>query len=298
MSTATATAPSCATMYCRNHRDRLAAWACRKCEDSYCPDCVNVRDVRGAEIEVCPSCSEMCQDVRKLNFTLANEGKFFSMLPDAFSYPIAGMGIAYLLIGVVFFGGLQIFAMVSMLGKMCALIGAGYFTAWLFKIVNETAMGQKEISNWPDVSDVYSDIIGPLWSSFLTVLASFGPAIALFLAGIVVHPLFFLPALFFLAAGALFYPMAFLATALQTRLMWSPSIIIGSIGRVLGPYVVVCALSLAIGVALGIGGLIMQIMSPILGGVLMYAASMYFTVVQMRLLGLLYFTNQRALGWF
>lgn len=228
---------------------------------------------------------------------LARRGSFFELLPGAFLYPFTGAGVTMLVLGFFFFGFLKVLSF-TLMGKALGIFGAGYFTAWLFKIANESALGKKEVSGWPDFTDVFSDIIEPLKCTLVTTLISFGPAIVCLLLGVFTQPLFFLLAIPAGLAGAIYYPMALLATALHTRLALCPGVIFGSIARTLGPYTAACFVFVLSGVVFSLGMLVLDVMLPILGSVLGFGFSMYLAVVEMRILGLLYYTNKERLDWF
>lgn len=295
MSTATCTPTG--TRKCSNHPGVAGSWRCVSCHTVFCGDCVKVREVRGTTFEICKGCGDRCQDIRVEEADEQRKGSFFERLPSAFTYPFQGSGVGLLIVGFIFFGFLKLLSF-SMFGKAAGLIGAGYFTAWLFKIASESAMGKEEVSGWPDFTNLQSDIIEPLFWMFLTSAVSFGPGIVCVLLAIFAHPLFFIFAIPLLGVGAFYYPMALLATALQTRLALYPQVILASILKVPGPYVAACAILLLTGAVFGMGGSVLGAVNPILGGVFGFGLSFYLAVVEMRILGLLYYTDKERLGWF
>jgi hypothetical protein len=297
MATATITPAVTGRKTCIGHADRIGVWECSRCHGVFCQECVKVREINRQSYEICKTCGDICRDIRVREADDARKRSFFEMVPAAFQYPVQGAGISFLVIGVIFFGVMDILSH-SIFGKVFGVIGTGYFLAWLFKIVNDAAEGKKEFSGWPDVSDFYSDIVDPIRCVFITTLVSFGPAILFIILGFFIHPLLFLPALPLLLVGALYYPMAFLATALQTRLALNPAAIISAVMKVVPEYAVICGIFVLAGGILAVGGLVLTVAIPILGAVLAYALSLYLSIVEMRILGLLYYTSKERLGWF
>ena len=281
---------------CREHPERTDLWRCIACKSVYCDECVKVRDVGGTRFQVCKACGDRCEDVRAAEAEEARQESFFELLPGAFSYPIRGVGIAFLVMATIFFGLLKVLSF-SLLGKIMGVLGAGYLAAWLFKIVNDTAMGRREFSEWPDVTDIVNDVCEPLRAVGVTFLLSFGPALASLAAGWLWHPFFFALAVVLAAAGAAYYPMAILATAIGTTLAYHPGEICGSILRLLGPYLTAYAVFVAVGLVLGLGTQTLEAGFPILGAVVAYGASIYLAIVEARILGLLYWTGKERLGW-
>jgi hypothetical protein len=262
----------------------------------FCQDCVKIREVIGTKFEVCNSCGDRCEDLRAVVKEEKRKESFFELLPGAFAYPVHGLGPAFLVMATIFFGLIKILSF-SVMGKVLGVFGAGYLAAWLFKILNDTAMGKKGFSEWPDITDFVTDVIEPLRSIGLTALVAFGPALVCLVAGWLWHPFFFALALVLAAGGAAYYPMALLATAIGTTLAFHPSVICTSVMRLLGPYSTAYGVFVAVGIVLGLGGGLIEEGVPVLGSIVAYGISIYLSIVEARILGLLYWTNKERLGW-
>ena len=104
--------------------------------------------------------------------------------------------------------------------------------------------------------------------------------------------------MFFVILGVIYLPMALIATALQTNLMWNPVVIFSSIFKTIGPYVVACIVLSFVIVLSFLTRYLLNLINPILGFLLGGFISFYFTLVLMRILGLIYYTNEERLGWF
>ena len=154
-------------------------------------------------------------------------------------------------------------------------------------------------------------IVQPFLQLLVTGLVCFAPAV--FLAvWLRVNPLAYLsPAgtldpvkgiavLATLLAGAAYFPMAVLAVAMFDRVFaLSPTVIIPAIVRVPLEYLtvlVIMAVILGIKVAGQYAATLLVI--PFLPTFLASSLGIYFLIVQMRLLGLMYYAKRDKLGWF
>jgi len=75
------------------------------------------------------------------------------MIHDALTFPFRGIGRYMLVIGGVL--SLMISLMISLatfipfLGLIIAIGASGYFTAYSFRIINTTAIGEDQACDWP-----------------------------------------------------------------------------------------------------------------------------------------------------
>ncbi|MBN1522822.1 MAG: hypothetical protein JW928_09860 [Candidatus Aureabacteria bacterium] len=294
---------------CKNHPDVPAVWECVSCGGLFCQDCIRVQALSmRASLESCMSCGGRVRSygAKKLAETVVRKS-FFEMLPSAFSYPFKGSGKLLLVIGVIFFGVLDFLGQMP-LGWIFGVVGSGYFTAYMFKIINTSAIGKDELPDWPDVTDFQEDILGPIWQVFLTFVASFWPVVViLIIAWKFFRPIALMTPMF-LVLGALYLPMALIETALDTNLYWNPAQTVKSICRTIGPYLVsfivfcfvaaIFFLKTMLEAALPFialsGHFFVAMMIIAVQGFLFF----YVMVVFMRILGLIYYTNEEQLGWF
>ena len=93
--------------------------------------------------------------------------------------------------------------------------------------------------------------------------------------------------------------MAFLAVAMDDSLLGlNPMLVVPSMLRVPFEYLVTCMMTVLLLVLLGMRSLLTGVLDqPIIGEVLGMFLVLYFAVVEMRLLGLLYYTKKDRLGW-
>ena len=79
----------------------------------------------------------------------------------------------------------------------------------------------------------------------------------------------------------------------------NPVFVFHSIFKISGPYLVAClVLGVVIGVDLAAESMIGFVTIPIIPGVLIGFVSLYFLIVEARILGLLYFVYRDRLQWF
>jgi hypothetical protein len=183
------------------------------------------------------------------------------------------------------------------------IFGTGYLFAYLKKIIAATADGDPHMPDWPEFSEWQADIVAPMFQFVVISLLSFGPALVFQIWGEWAdwdYPwLFVAPAALL---GCVYFPMAFLGVAIFDTLApaLKPAFVVGSILRVPREY------SLAAGVFIGIIGIrwvsewvfgvLMKI--PLVPALLADLIMIYLLMIEARILGLLFLSKRRTLGWF
>lgn len=252
---------------------------------------------------------------------------FYQGIPGAFAYPFKKNGIYLLVGGTVVFGlfdfvvNLRAFGMLLVggaVGFICGAMVSGYIFLYMQSIITSSAMGDHDIPNWPEYDGWWDSAIGPYLRMLAIGIVCFLPAqLCLRLAG-ENGALMSIP---FVILGGLYAPMALLAVAIDDSLAGlNPMLVLPSIFRVIGAYLVTCLL---VGLMLLVFGLVLgaivylstamaappppgsrpillpgpppqqQFLTQIVGAFL----TLYFGVVATRLLGLLYYTHKERLGW-
>jgi hypothetical protein len=219
---------------------------------------------------------------------------FFALLPGVFVYPFRKNGIWMLAIGMIVFAVLSFAARFSW---WALIFGTGYFLSYMQRIMTCSGYGEDEMPGWPDFSDFLADIVMPMLLLAGTFLACLLPGLACLFFGsdtvkMAAIPLFVL--------GGFYLPMAVLAVGMTDNIFsLNPLVIIPSIAKLFVPYLVA---TLFVGVLYGVYKLSQIVIEavdvPVLSSLIVSLLSLYFTTVQMRILGLLYFTNKERLGWF
>ena len=235
------------------------------------------------------------------------EPSFYSRIPGAFVYPFKKSGIILLTIGSLLFLVLQLISRVgSLFGLGMTVIATGYLFAYMQKIIAHSAQGEDEMPDFPDISDIWSDIVLPFLLFAGTIFVSFLPVIVAFSLR-AKYPdtsfLIWLP-LAATALAAFYWPMALLAVAVTDNfLALSPHVVLPSIVRVFLPYLVTFVL-LSVLFGLRVAGGIVEDLVPLQQFVLkslitvaMGFISLYLLTVEMRLLGVLFRAYRARLGW-
>jgi len=233
---------------------------------------------------------------------------FYERLPGAIAYPFRRNGIILLLTGTVFFWLLGIGQrFVFLFSLVLGVISGGYLFAYMQAIIQSSAQGDDEMPPWPDFADWVQDIIQPFFR-FVGILAvCLGPGLlTLLYAGVTEvggspAPAGLALGVALLVVGGLYLPMGLLAVSMADGLAGlNPLFVIPSILRVPGQYVVACVV---LGAVVALDALIEPLVAkllpiPLLFSLLQAFLSLYFLTLEMRILGLLYYTNRGNLRWF
>jgi hypothetical protein len=224
---------------------------------------------------------------------------FFALIPEAFGYPLRGTAKYIILLGAVFFLFLDAMAMVPLYGILAAILAAGYMASFLFEVVGYSAGGRRDLPDWPAVSSIYEDIIVPAFCMIGTLAVCVLPGAVLWIWTLMTDRQLGVAALVTLIVGLACYPMALLGVALnRTFEALNPLVIAAAIVQVPLEYATVCVLFVGLA-ALGVVAPVPLLGAvPLVGLLGQQILSLYLAVVQMRLLGLLYYTKADALGWF
>jgi hypothetical protein len=307
--------PTAPARGCRNHPDLPGELICTQCRQLFCPACVLSRPVSGRLWRLCPICKGECrpltdhlaeQTARKTHEGLT----FFQRLPGVFAYPFARGGVMLLVGGTVLFGLMGLAGRVARyagpFGLGSALIlfvfCVGYLFAFMQRIVLTSAQGEDTLPSWPEFTEWGSDIIRPFLMLIWTLVLCFGAPLAYegfsLFSGEEIIPVVRYTAL---AAGFLYFPMALLAVAISDSFgALNPVVVVPAIARAPLQYLVASAMFFAV-VALRYAGEVFLpaiVPIPLVPSLLAGFVALYCLTVEMRILGLLYFTNRKRFGWF
>jgi hypothetical protein len=301
-------------IYCKNHYQNLAKYKCEKCKRYLCDLCINTRGSAAGGLKFCKICGIECVPVK---FKVAVEQvNFFAEVPQAFKYPFIGDGLMLLFGGTFFFGFLDLAnyisrhafkyglrAMMMRVTIFTFIFGTGYLFAYLKKIIAATADGDPHMPDWPEFSEWQADIVTPMFQFVVVSLFSFGPALLFQIWGewaewdypwLLVVPTALL--------GCIYFPMAFLGVAMFDTLeaALKPTFVVGSMLRVPREYSLAAAIFIGI---IGVRwlsewvlGVLMKI--PLVPALLADLIMIYLLMIEARILGLLFLSKRRTLGWF
>lgn len=184
---------------------------------------------------------------------------------------------------------------------LMGLIVTGYMFSYAKSIITSTADGRDDLPDWPDFGDWKDDILMPYLQLLALLVLFFGPAVLL----AAWHPGTASQAavalLAALAFGAFLAPMGMLALAMfDTFAALNPIALMWSILRVPGPYLAAatCFL-LALALYSFVAGLLEKAIGiPLVSDLISSFLYLYCVAVGVRILGLLYRTRKKELGWF
>ena len=290
---------------CRNHPGVPGALICRQCGGLFCKSCVKTIRAGARDVNSCQVCGGICVTLAEHRKALAKESATFgSLLPTAFKYPLQQNGPIILMCGTILFTFLDFarlvlgnFKMAGTLGFaywLATIMGVGYLFAYMQNIIVASGHGEDNPPGWPEISGFWDDVVVPCLRCATIWLVCAGPGIATM---IFVSPV---PGVLVLLLGLFCIPMAFLTVCLADSIGGlNPLVIFASISKVPGPYLIACIFFLVI---IGLETVCVSFfrLSPIfiLPAVIGKFVSLYGLTVEMRILGLLYYTNKEKLSWF
>jgi len=228
---------------------------------------------------------------------------FYAGLPGAFVFPFRKSGWAIIVGGTIIFtagdlAGRLAGVIIMGVGFALRLLMTAYVGAYMVSIIAEAADGSDSPPDWPSVTDAWSDIIGPLLRVVGAMLISFAPLLVYVLFG---NPdsVWDLKLWLLGALGASYLPMGLIAVALYGSMgALNPITVLGGIIKTMpaylvaaGSFFVIYAVNLGLRIAIAKG-------APLGISPLGWAVSLYFLMVEMYILGRLYYTHSRRLGWF
>jgi hypothetical protein len=242
---------------------------------------------------VCRACNRACVpiDLWQADRNRLNKS-FFTVAPSAFTYPVKGFGLMVVGLLTVFFTLLRFFILVPTQGIPVAIIGFGYLVTVMRQVINSTAAGEDAFREWPDFAHLWDDLVLPFFQFLGVFLLCLGPGFLCMAWNPVLG-------LLLLLLGAICLPMAILMVAMADALSaLNPLLLFASIAKVPKEYVLTCALFV---VTLAGNAWFQRVMAdsawrgfnPVL-----HLFTAYALMIEARLLGLLYRTCEKRLGWF
>lgn len=221
---------------------------------------------------------------------------------SAFKYPLRGSGMTLLIVGTVFFTVLNLLPG----GGLFKLMISGYLAAYMLKIINETARGNLEPAEWPDFTNLFDDIIMPLFQVVVSNLFCFLPCLLVLWSGVGLGGIFAILAgegtpegfgmmglaLLLLALGLAYLPVALLSVALNGSVLGlHPGIGIRLLSLLKGEYAIVLGVLVLSVAANQLFAMLFGAM-PLLGGLLAGGFGLYSMMVNMHVIGLIYYKNR------
>jgi hypothetical protein len=296
--------------FCVSHPKAPARHVCGHCHRVFCDACVSIRHEQGRVGKFCRSCSVECVPLNPGPIPVAEPKRTFAQrVPAALLYPLRGDGFILLFTGGLLYllmdGAGIVSRFAGMVGVLAivflTVLGSGYLVAYMRRIVTSSAAGENTLPDWPDLSDLGSDIILPFLQLAGTVAISFAPAIVLtifppedspWVGGVVIASVLI---------GCFYFPMAFTAVAMfDSVTAVNPLLVIPSILKIPLAYLSTVMLFAAVLILRWLGHTFLPriLPVPILSWSICSFLGLYLLIVEMRILGLLYWTKKDELAWF
>ncbi len=309
--------------FCKSHPKSPARFFCAKCNHYFCDLCVATRTTSGMPAHFCRHCGNVCAPVR-VRITPSKESKlgFFGRMPGAFGYPVYGSGVFMLVGGSVLYVILHMCPIMILMpslwmkvwGVMGSMVIGGYLAAFFQSIVHTTATGDKEMPSMPSVTNLWEDVLIPMFQFSGVCFACFGPALTLAVMSAVseseIAGYACIPLLLF---GCVYFPMGYLAVVLLDSIKaLNPLFVFRSIGRVPLEYLATLGLLAGVAVLATLGDVMMGYVLAqglftrsvktffLMIGlfVALVVLGFYMITVSVRVLGLLFVTKRDRLGWY
>ncbi len=280
------------------------AWRCRQCGSVLSENFVAFQHIGESPVVFCKLCGGPCDSLAAIEAKQHEKppptrGRaFFALLPGAFVYPFRGQGLILVIIGALFFTFVD-FARRIPIANLASAFWAAYLTAFLFKIITSTTNGEDQLPDWPSFKDFQADIGSPIILTLGAFAVSFLPLILYALPGWwfgFLHPV---PLAALALFGLLYQPMALLSVAIHYSLVGlDPRKIVPAILKTFPGYLMACFVMVLIGaVSGGTKELLQYFPIPAVGIVVGGAVTFYLSLVEMRVLGLLYRCYEKKFTW-
>jgi hypothetical protein len=191
-----------------------------------------------------------------------------------------------------------LFSLLLIAGELCIYtLMVGYVCAYMQKIMVYSGQGEHALPGWPDVTEMWSDVIVPFLLFVGTILICIAPALACLVFG---GDSLKSASIALAILGAFYFPMALLAVGMSDNILAvNPLVIIPSILKIVPIYLVVFFIMGCLVAIRALGDwLVNRLPVPVVPFIITGFLALYFLTVQMRVLGLMYYCNREQLGWF
>ena len=223
---------------------------------------------------------------------------FWHDIVGLFKYPVSGSGIYLLIGGTVFVAVLEFIARLPTIffygSIILSIFLAGYLCAYFISVMRSSARGGTSPPDWPDITDMVSNVFRSLLIVSFPATVSFFPALVYWFYSVFFHGHVSI-LIGSVAVGALYYPMALVASVMTGAPMNSANIvgIVSSIVKVRREYffaeLVLAFLACVSFVAYFIVTVVTGALAgAIIAGFALRFTYLYFLMIYAHILGLLY----------
>lgn len=153
-----------------------------------------------------------------------------TLLSDAMTYAFRGSGKYMLVLVAVISIVADLASLAPAIGGIAKLILIAYICSLYFEVIQTTATGGYEVPEFPEISNLFEDLISPMLQTIMVIVFSFSPLLAYAWLG-PPESSDTIP-LLLMGIGAIYLPMAMLAVVVLGRLSaLSPHIVLPAIVR-------------------------------------------------------------------
>jgi len=236
--------------------------------------------------KISPSISHDPIDKKGLNEELKES--FYSLVWKEFPTPFKGSGLQILIGGALLFVILDFLMFAPILGVFWAVFSVGYMSSYLLEVLRSRAHGEDLLPDWPPYKGFIESILGPLLQVLGATLLCFSPAIYVYFNINDPGGLLIVSQLI----GAFFMPAALISISITRDFAsLNPIKLVRLIIKTFKDYVfAVCLLYIIININVSI-----EIPIPIIGSLIVKLVGVYLLTVEMKIIGLLYYTNRNSL---
>lgn len=270
---------------CCIHEGVEATWVCSGCGATYCDGCA-AGPIRGIG-RPCPGCGGRCEPIAAP--TRRGTVGFLVRLPDALAYPVRGDGKWILAGAAIVLPTTILILSVPLVALVIGFLMGGFLASYVFRVVSQSAGGDYDPPDWPDVTSPFGDLVLPALLFLASVLVCVAPAFAYRAVARTSETVPFSETGFWvlLALGLFVLPMSLLGVALCDSLGGlNPLRIVPAIVRTLPTYLLawgVLALVGAVGVAIIV---LVDLLPGVLGRIVGWLVVLYLLMVGAHVLGL------------
>ena len=211
-------------------------------------------------------------------------------------YPLKGPGRWLLFGGTLSIWLISVLSFIPCLGLVLGFFIGIYVLALFRSIISSTADGEDHLPNWPDSTDIFSEIFRPSFMLLVPIAICFLPASSYNMYSSAQDPIIHWS---LLGLGWLYLPMALLAVTLYDSILaMNPILVVRSILRIPMDYMMVVAV---LGVVVVLSHLLdTHVLDkvPMIDGLMDGFMFIFEGAMLMRAIGLLYRMNEQELGWF
>jgi len=283
---------------CSRHVGVPAQWVCVKCHNPFCASCVKVTRAGMRDFYSCPVCGASCMTEHEFRRrVIMAQANFFTLLPEAFSYPLTKGGLTLLLVATVFLGffeiaravlghfqGSFVFIYLWVAYWLSLIMILGFVFAFMQNVIVSSAHGEDKMPELPELSGFWSGIFVPFLRLVVIWAACLAPG---FVMQFVLSPMVAVP---FYLLGLACIPMAILTVSLADSIRGlNPVVVFSGIAKLPLQYFVTCIVFAAAIAARTLSELLLGLMPiPVLPVIVGTFIGLYGLTVGSRLLGLLY----------